>query len=288
MHPVLILVPAAALVLGPRLWVSHVLKQHNRKDEELPLTARELARELLDAHDLQVVKVENTDIGDHYDPRTRAVRLARDKIDRKSLTALTTAAHEVAHAIPHASGYGPFIWRGRLARVARVAGEAGFILLLAVPVTALASHRPVPPVVVGTAALVMLGTGATAQMAALPSELDASFSRALPMLEDGYIDAQQVRHARQILTACSLTYIASSLVSILNFWPWLGRRPAAVSPALLATGLAAGGMATGRASKPARHRVSQRHRRQPGKAAAMVRKYGKPLIREWVRLSRRG
>ena len=43
MNPVLVLVPAAALILGPRLWVSHVLKQHNRKEEDLPLTARELA-----------------------------------------------------------------------------------------------------------------------------------------------------------------------------------------------------------------------------------------------------
>ena len=62
MNPVLILVPAAALIMGPRLWVSHVLKQHNRKEEDLPLTARELARELLDAHDLQRVKVESTDV----------------------------------------------------------------------------------------------------------------------------------------------------------------------------------------------------------------------------------
>ena len=291
MYPALILVPAAALILGPRLWVNHVLKQHNRKQNALPLTARELARELLDAHDLQRVRVESTDIGDHYDPKARAVRLTRDKIDRKSLTALTTAAHEVAHAIQHATGYCTFIWRGRLARVARVAGEAGFILLLAVPVTTMASRRPVPPVVIGTAALAMLGTGVAAQMSALPSELDASFSRALPMLEEGYISEQQVQDARKILTACSLTYIASSLVSILNFWPWLGRRPAAVSPALLAGAtLPAGNSAA--ASAPvwqpaARRRVPCQRRRQPGKAATLVRKYGKPVIREWVRLSRR-
>jgi Zn-dependent membrane protease YugP len=293
MHPVIILVPAAALILGPRLWVNYVLKQHNRTENELPLTARELARELLDAHDLQRVKVQSTDIGDHYDPKARAVRLTRDKIDRKSLTALTTAAHEVAHAIQHASGYGPFIWRGRLARVARVAGEAGFILLLSVPVTALAGRRLVPPEVVGTAALAMLGTGVAAQMSTLPSELDASFSRALPMLGDGYIDEQQIQNARKILTACSLTYIASSLVSILNFWPWLGRRPVATSPVLLAgtAGLVAGGNATVSATGPARkpvtrRRVSRRRHKRPGKTAAMVRKYGKPLIREWVRLSR--
>ena len=83
MHPVLILVPAAALIPGPRLWLRHALKQHNRNENELPVTARELARELPDAHDLQPVRVESTGIGDHYDPGARAVRLTRDKIDRK-------------------------------------------------------------------------------------------------------------------------------------------------------------------------------------------------------------
>ena len=83
MHPVLIPLPAAAPIPGPRLWLRHVLKQHNRKENELSLTARELARELPDAHDLQPVRVESTGIGDHYDPGARAVRLTRDKIYRK-------------------------------------------------------------------------------------------------------------------------------------------------------------------------------------------------------------
>jgi Zn-dependent membrane protease YugP len=296
MHPVLILVPAAALILGPRLWVSHVLKQHNRKEGDIPVTAGELARELLDLHGLQQVKVESTDIGDHYDPKARAVRLTRDKIDRKTLTAVTTAAHEVAHAIQHASDYGPFVWRGRLVRIAQVAGEAGFILLISVPITAMASRRPVPPIVVGSAALAMLGTGVAAQLAALPSELDASFGRALPMLEENYINGNQIKDARKILTACSLTYIASSLVSILNIWPWLGR-PAAASTPLISPGPAGSPIpasssagrtvkhptATGSRKRPTR----RRRRRQPGITAVLVRRLGKPLIREVLRYSRR-
>jgi Zn-dependent membrane protease YugP len=287
MHPVLILVPAAALVLGPRLWVNHVLRQHNRGEDDLPVTPRQLARELLDHHDLQQVSVESTDLGDHYDPRARAVRLTRDKIDRKSLTALTTAAHEVAHAIQHATGYAPFIWRGRLVRVAQVAGEAGLVLLLAVPITALASREPVPPVIVGSAALAMLGTGVIAQLAAVPSELDASFTRALPMLQEGYIDTGQVSDARKILAACSLTYIASSLVSILNIWPWLGRGPAAARPGTAAGlhGLTAGAFAAATHGRPSR--ATPVRRQPPGRAARLVRTLGKPLIREWVRATHR-
>jgi Zn-dependent membrane protease YugP len=90
MHPAIIIGPAAALIFGPRLWVRQVLNRHNRKDEDVPVTAGELARELLDSQQLYSIEVESTDMGDHFDHRAKAVRLNRDKIDRVTLTALTT------------------------------------------------------------------------------------------------------------------------------------------------------------------------------------------------------
>jgi Zn-dependent membrane protease YugP len=293
MHPIIFLVPALGLIFGPRLWVSYVLNKHNRVDEEVPATAGGLARELLDQHGLQSVRVESTDIGDHYDPRARAVRIARDKLDRKTLTALTTASHEVAHAIQHASDYGPFLWRTRLVKIAQVTGEAGSVLLLAIPAAALLGRSLVPPTLIGAAAIAMLGTGVVAQLAALPSELDASFGRALPMLRAGRIDASRYDDAHQILLACSLTYVASSLVAILHFWPWIGRpivtpvpvalhpvsaAPAGISPARL------------RRSVPPEHPrpsvllTRAIPARRPTSEAPM-RRFAKGLIRGWFRLT---
>jgi Zn-dependent membrane protease YugP len=292
MHPLLILVPAAALVVGPRIWVTRVLRQHNRKETAFPGTAAELARELLDNHQLQQVKVERTDLGDHYDPQTRTVRLARDKYDRSSLTAHTAAAHEVAHAIQHHGNYGPFIWRMRLVKVAQVTGEAGFVLLLSAPIAAMVSRQPLPPMIIGTAALAMLGTGMAVQLVALPSELDASFSKALPMLQEGYIDAAQIGEARKILAACSLTYVASSLISVLNIWPWLGRGPGILVPQQ-ATGLVSG-MPAPRDKPPRPGAPARRSRSAAGKPVhggnmhALLRTYGKPLIRRWMRLKHAG
>ena len=220
MNPVLVFVPALVLILGPQLWVKHVLGRNNKREDSRLRSGGELARELLDQHRLHKVKVESTDLGDHYDPEAKAVRLTRDKITRKTLTAVTVAAHEVGHAIQDASGYRPFVWRARLGRVAQVTGQAGTALLLAAPVAAMLSRQPVPAIVIGGAAFAMLGTGVMAQLAALPTELDASFGRAMPLLQRGYISGEQEKSAREILTASSLTYVASSLAGVLTVWRW--------------------------------------------------------------------
>ncbi|MEA3278281.1 MAG: zinc metallopeptidase [Pseudomonadota bacterium] len=231
MHPVLILIPAAALMLGPELWVQHVLRQYNRKDEDsFNSTGGELARELLDRYRLHSVKVESTDLGDHYDPQAKAVRLTRDKIDRKTLTAITSAAHEVGHALQDAYRYPPFVWRTHVAKFAQVTGKAGSAMLFAAPIAALVSRNPVPPMVIGATAVAIMGTGLLAQVAALPSELDASFRRALPLLRDRYIDREQEKSVRKILLASTLTYIASSLAGVLGIWRWLPSAPRTGTP----------------------------------------------------------
>jgi Zn-dependent membrane protease YugP len=292
MHPAIILIPAAALVIGPRWWVNRVLTQYNRADDGLHSTGAELARNVLNWHGLENVKVEMTDLGDHYDPVARAVRLSRDKYDRKSLTAMATAAHEASHALQHASGYKPFVWRRRLAKAAQVTGEAGFVLLLTVPISAVLGRQPPPPAAIGATVLAMLGTGMAAQIVAVPSELDASFNRALPLLRDGYIDGEQVRDVRKILVACSVTYIASSLISVLNIWPWLGRRPAVLG--LLPEPHSQIAKARTTTSDHAIRepdavvRVSRACtlRNQPGNATdRLLRLVGKPLIRGWLRLT---
>jgi Zn-dependent membrane protease YugP len=292
MNPVILIVPAAALAIGPRLWVTHVLRQHNRRDEDVPVTARELARLILDGHRCDSVKVESTDVGDHYDPEARTVRLSRDKIDRRTLTALTTAAHEAAHAIQHAEGYPPFLWRRKLAGLARIVSEAGIVTLFAVPAVAAVSRQPVPTRLLATAAFAMLGTGMAAQLSALPTEIDASFRRALPTLRDGYIDEVRLRDARKILVACSLTYIASSMVTVLNIWPWLGPRPASFAMSLLPESQSSlhsgpGGRERKTNSAAAANRQPGRRRGVGGRTEVLLRRYGKPLIRGVLRHARR-
>jgi len=284
MHPVMILIPAAVLIFGPRAWVSYLLKKHNKKDLDANVTAREFVRGVLDNHKLQGIKIESTDIGDHYDHKAGAVRITRNRIDRKTLTALTTAAHEVSHALQDASDYTPFVLRAHLSKVAQVVSQVGSIMLVAVPLFSLTTRRPFPFITMGTTVFGILGTGLIAQLSALPSEFDASFNRALPMLKNGYIEEDEVKDARIILVACSMTYIAASMVSVLNFWPWfIGGAVASPTSRPIQIALLSHDINTvpaqirpGNPEKP-RSRVVME---------TLVRPIAKPLIRSWFKLSR--
>lgn len=221
--PLLLAVLAlVALLWGPQLWVQRVLARHHRQPEaNFPGTGGELARHLLDRFGLEAVQVEATAQGDHYDPQQRAVRLTPDKLDGRTLTAITVAAHEVGHALQHAAGDTLFAWRQRLVTSAIHAQRLGSLLLMVTPVVALLLKLPAPTLVTLLGGFLMMGFGVVVQLATLPVELDASFRKALPLLEAGYLNEAQRPAARRILRAAAWTYVAASLSSLLNFWAWL-------------------------------------------------------------------
>lgn len=210
------------LIFAPQWWVQRVLAQYHREDEpNFPGSGGELARHLLDRFGLQDVKVELTDSGDHYDPMARAVRLTPDKLDGRTLTAITVAAHECGHALQHAVEQPSFMWRTRLAVAAMWAGRIGSMLLFAAPLLVLATRMPAPGLVTALGAFLVMGFGVVVQLITLPVELDASFNKAMPLLRDGYLEDHQVRGAQRILQAAAWTYVAASLAGLLNFWRWL-------------------------------------------------------------------
>lgn len=211
-----------AFILGPQFWVQRVLKRYNQTPEDnFPGSGSELARHLLDRFDLADVKVEVTDGGDHYDPTERTVRLSADKFSGHTLTAITVAAHEVGHALQHAAGEPWFGWRQRLAVLAVWGQRAGSLLLLLTPVVVLLLRLPAPGVLMLIGGFLMMGLSVLVQLVTLPVELDASFGKALPLLEAGYLTPEQRPAARRILRAAAWTYVAGSLGALLNFWAWL-------------------------------------------------------------------
>ncbi len=221
MHILAVAALLLVLILGPQWWVQRVLARHHRRDEEFPGTGGELARHLLDRYGLTHVGVEASKQGDHYDPISKSVRLTPDKLQARTLTAITTAAHEVGHALQDNSGDSLFRWRLRIVRMAQWAEKLGSFLLFAVPLLAVVSRAPAVGLLTLLAAFCTIGIGVLAQLVTLPVEWDASFGKALPILRSGYIREEQYPAARRILRACALTYVAASLAGLLNFWRWM-------------------------------------------------------------------
>jgi Zn-dependent membrane protease YugP len=222
MYVVILLIILVVLILGPQYWVQAVMNRYNRKAEDnFTGTGGELARHLLDRFDLQSVKVEITSSGDHYDPGAKTVRLGDDRFNGRTLTSITIAAHEVGHAIQDARGETLFLWRARLATLTGAAQKLGSLLLFLVPLLSVITRAPAVGLLTLLAAFLIMGIGLLVQLITLPVELDASFKKALPMLESGYLQPQQVGPARKILRAAAFTYVSSTLAGLLNFWRWM-------------------------------------------------------------------
>lgn len=217
---------AVLFILGlaflPTLWVRGVLARHSADRTDFPGTGGEFARHLLDEMGLGDCKVEETAVGDHYDPTLKAVRLKPGHFNGRSLTAIVIAAHEVGHAMQDATDYRPLKASMRLARTARFLETAGSVIMLAAPLAAVAIRGPGGFILAFAAGLMILSLRVVVHLTTLPVEFDASFGRALPVLEaGGYIPARDFPAARSILRAAAFTYVAASLMSLINIARWL-------------------------------------------------------------------
>ena len=209
------------LVFGPGLWVRHVLKKYSAPADRYPGTGAELARLLLDRHDLDAIRVEETDQGDHYDPLDKVVRLTPDKFNGRSLTAITVAAHEVGHALQDHSNYPPLKLRTRLVQAIGPLQRVGAGVLVLAPFVGILTRAPGLGALMLLAGFVTLASSTAVHALTLPTEFDASFARALPMLDESRILKEVDRpHARRLLTAAALTYVSASLMSLLNIARW--------------------------------------------------------------------
>jgi Zn-dependent membrane protease YugP len=220
-----LLVLFVALVLGlavlPQMWVQRVIARHSADRPDFPGTGGEFARHLLDEMQLGYVKVEETPLGDHYDPDAKAIRLMPQHFKGRSLAALVIAAHETGHAMQDATGYAPLKARTQLAKRAIWMEKIGAVVMLAAPIMMVLAKGPQILLVEVAAGLMILGMALAMHAYTLPVEIDASFRRALPVLKAGkYISDRDLPAARQILRAAAFTYVAAAAMSLLDVARW--------------------------------------------------------------------
>lgn len=218
--PFIILLGIAALLLlifGPQFWVKAEMRRHAAERADFPGTGGELAEHLLERAGLSRIKVELTDRGDHYDPIDGAVRLSPDIHGGRSVTAVAVAAHEVGHALQHRDGDRLLLARIKMAEGAR-ALEIGATVLFATAPLVLAFVHSLPLVILQiVVAVILLGSRLAMHVLTLPVEFDASFGKALPILDKGgYLPAGDLPAAKSVLRAAAFTYVASALVTLLD------------------------------------------------------------------------
>lgn len=199
------------------------MKKHGDQLQDLPGTGGELAMHLIKRFELEGYIVEQADqMGDHFNPEDKAVRLSEANYNGKSLTAVAVAAHEVGHAIQHFKGEKIFELRKKYIPIAIMFQKLGVMSLALVPFIAVLVKVPSLVIWVIVISLVFQFIGALAYLIVLPEEWDASFNKALPILVEGeYVESQQQQAVREVLKAAALTYFAAALASMLNIGRWL-------------------------------------------------------------------
>lgn len=223
--PIYLLVIGVGMALS--LWAQARVKGAFNKYSKIPtrsgLTGADVARRILTQNSIDNVSIEpiKGTMTDHYDPRSRTLRLSEPVYRGNSMAAFGIAAHEVGHALQHASGYAPLKFRSSWVPVAKLgSGLSMVVLILAAVMGGAASALGQTAGLVGVA---LFATTTIFTLITLPVEFDAS-KRALVALESGgLVTADELAGARKVLDAAAMTYVAAFVTSLMTLLYWASR-----------------------------------------------------------------
>ena len=198
----------------PSIWVSYVLKKNNEILPDMPFTGKELGLKLLKENKLENVLIEPINKVDHYNPLEKKVRISEDKLHKKSITSIAVVAHEIGHAIQDKENYKPLLLRQKLIEKTIIFQRVGsFLLIIGLPSIFAITKSPFITFLAAILIMGCLSTNVVIHLITLPVEFDASFKRALPILQK-YVPKENMRKCRSVLRAAAFTYLAQSIVSI--------------------------------------------------------------------------
>jgi hypothetical protein len=208
------------LGMGLSLWAQFKVKstfaKYSRLATSSRMTGADVARHILAQNGIRDVKVEPVpgDLSDHYDPRSKTLRLSEPVYGSNSMAAFGVAAHEVGHAIQHAQNYAPLKFRSAWVPVANTGGGLSMLVIMGAFMlggagTAMGSQ-------LGLLGVLLFATTTVFTLITLPVEFDAS-RRALATLErGGYVSGQELAGAKKVLDAAAMTYVAAFVTSLLT------------------------------------------------------------------------
>ncbi|GAE86844.1 zinc metallopeptidase [Acetivibrio straminisolvens] len=202
--------PALLFSLFAQFKVKSTFNKYSRVRNTSGMTGADIARLILERNGLSDVRVEMVagKLTDHYDPRTKVVRLSQSVYSSNSVAAIGVAAHETGHAIQHSEQYGPLVLRSTLVPVANIGSNLGFPLAIAGLFFGL-------PFLVNLG-IIFFSLAVAFYLVTLPVEFNAS-SRAIRTIEDtGVLNYDEIDPAKKVLSAAAMTYVAAAAVAVGN------------------------------------------------------------------------
>ena len=213
------------ILMLPIVWLNYVFKKNDEILPNMPFNGIEFGNQLIKELELKDVSLEKTLIGDHYDLDQRKVKVGEDRLKKKSLTSISIICHEIGHAIQHAENYTPLITRTKLVKNTLWINKIAFaIIYVGLPIIFATGYLPLIKVCI-LLVLLSLFIGVVIHLVTLEVELDASFNKAMPIIQK---KIPEVYHdsCRSILRAAAFTYVVGvfkNLISLRMIWTVLSR-----------------------------------------------------------------
>lgn len=211
----ILIIPVMIFSLIAQIRVSSTFRKYNQVPARNGLTGTDAARAILDMNSLQNVRIEGVpgELSDHYDPRSKVLRLSDSTRNSPSIAAIGVAAHEAGHAIQDSVNYIPNKIRAALVPVANIGSTAGPYLAIFGIILSYTAQFGL------TLAYIGLGLYFFAflfYLITLPVEFNAS-NRAIKILNSsGMLAQDEIKGAKKVLSAAAMTYVASAITALLS------------------------------------------------------------------------
>lgn len=193
--------------------VKSTFNKYSQMRNSRGMTGAQAAEQVLHGAGIYDVRVERIagNLTDHYDPRSKVLRLSDTVYGQTSVAAVGVAAHECGHAIQHAKGYGPLKFRNVLVPVANFGAKIAWpLILVGLLINSESSWFIIQAGIIAFSLAVLF------QLVTLPVEFNAS-NRAIRVLADrGMMFGEEIVAAKKVLNAAALTYVAGAAASILQ------------------------------------------------------------------------
>lgn len=207
---IIFVLPALIIAMWAQFNVNSTFNKFKQISNHKGYTAYDVARKILDMNGLYHVQIERVQghLSDHFDPRTNVVRLSDSTYHSTSVAAIGVAAHEVGHAVQHATSYTPIKVRNAIVPVVQISSYAAFPLAI----IGIIVSNPY----LAYAGIILFSLVVLFQLITLPVEFNASFRAIKTLGENAILESNELKGAKKVLKAAALTYVASAAVAIGN------------------------------------------------------------------------